>query len=168
MKLADLSLAGIAVELDQDGNLLIEAPQGALTPELISRIGEAKPRLVAELRAGREHCELGELQGYLGGLETEIVTPTFKVHAPPPQTPEALRTALAEAGKGLPVTVAELVREFGAEGREGWEAGDYAHPAFLRAFAKAVAERLERERCIESKPAGHREAGAGTSDVEDF
>ena len=58
---------------------------------------------------------------------------------------ETLRAALSEAGAGLPVTVAELLREFGAEGREGWEAGDYAHPAFLRAFAVAVSERLERE-----------------------
>jgi hypothetical protein len=65
---------------------------------------------------------------------------------------EALRAALAEAGEGLPVTVAELLREFGAEGREGWEAGDYAHPAFLRAFAVAVAERLERERQTKPEP----------------
>ena len=64
---------------------------------------------------------------------------------PATESHEAFRAALAEAGDGLPVTLAELLREFGAEGREGWEAGDYAHPAFLRAFAVAVSERLERE-----------------------
>ena len=71
---------------------------------------------------------------------------------PATESHEAFRAALAEAGDGLPVTLAELLREFGAEGREGWEAGDYAHPAFLRAFAKTVAERLKSDQEAELKP----------------
>ena len=73
--------------------------------------------------------------------------------APPVARSETeLRIALAAAAEGLPVSLDELMREFGAEGRQGWEAGDYAHPAFLRAFAKAVAERLERDRETEPAP----------------
>lgn len=66
--------------------------------------------------------------------------------ADPKRTKTELRIALATAVDGLPITLDELMREFGAEGREGWEAGDYAHPAFLRAFAVAVSERLVREK----------------------
>jgi hypothetical protein len=63
-----------------------------------------------------------------------------------------LRDALAEAGQGLPVIVAELVEAFGAEGMTDWLEGYAPHcrPEFLRAFAVAVAERLARERAAES------------------
>lgn len=57
-----------------------------------------------------------------------------------------LRDALALAGEGLPVTVDELVREFGAEGAEDFAHGNSAAPEYLRAFARAVAERLATER----------------------
>jgi hypothetical protein len=70
------------------------------------------------------------------------------LNAPRATRAEALRAALAEAGKGLPVTVAELVGAFGAEGATDWAEGYAPHcrPEFLRAFAVAVSERLARER----------------------
>jgi len=41
--------------------LQLDAPKGALTPELIERIRHHKPGLIAEIRAAREVGELGEL-----------------------------------------------------------------------------------------------------------
>jgi hypothetical protein len=76
------------------------------------------------------------------------------LNAPRATRAEALPAALAEAGKGLPVTVAELLEAFGAEGATDWAEGYGPHcrPEFLRAFAVAVAERLTRERTPEPEP----------------
>ena len=83
----------------------------------------------------------------------KVASEAPRVAPPVARSETELRIALAIAAEGLPITLDVLLREFGAEGREGWEAGDYAHPAFLRAFAKTVAERLERDRESESAQA---------------
>ncbi|MDY0105869.1 MAG: hypothetical protein RBS27_04265 [Giesbergeria sp.] len=61
MTLTDLLNLGITARLDTDGGLLLDAPKGALSADLLDRIRHAKPELLAELRAGREHGEHGEL-----------------------------------------------------------------------------------------------------------
>ena len=65
---------------------------------------------------------------------------------PPPEA--ALHAALARAAEGLPITLTELIEAFGEEGAADWAEGYTPHcrPEFLRAFAVAVSERLERER----------------------
>lgn len=55
----------------------------------------------------------------------------------------ALRAALADACEGLPLTVSELEREYGEEGANDYAEGQHHTPEYLRAFAVAVAERLE-------------------------
>ena len=52
MNLSDLLNLGIAARLDTDGGLLLDAPKGALSADLLDRIRHAKPELLAEL-AGR-------------------------------------------------------------------------------------------------------------------
>ena len=61
MNLTDLLNLGIAARLDTDGGLLLDAPKGALSADLLDRIRHAKPELLAELLAGRELGEHGEL-----------------------------------------------------------------------------------------------------------
>jgi len=61
MNLSELLNMGILASLDGDGGLQLDAPKGALTPELIERIRQHKPGLIAEIQAAREVGELGEL-----------------------------------------------------------------------------------------------------------
>ena len=67
------------------------------------------------------------------------------------RTKAGLRLALTAACEGLPLSLEELAREFGAEGEADWLTGDAPHcqPDFLRAFAVAVSERLADERTAE-------------------
>jgi len=58
MNLADLYELGITASLDADGGLLLEAPKGALTPELIERIRHHKPGLIAAIQAALAASEL--------------------------------------------------------------------------------------------------------------
>lgn len=75
-------------------------------------------------------------------------------HAPQ-QIPWGLREALAIACAGLPLTLAELTEAFGEEGASDWSDGYEPHctDEYLRAFALAVAERLDRE--LTSPPAAN-------------
>ena len=70
------------------------------------------------------------------------------------QTRAGLGEALAIACEGLPITLAELTEAFGEEGASDWRDGYEPHCTddYLRAFAVAVAERLDRE--TTSPPAG--------------
>lgn len=61
MNLVDLLDMGITASLDDDGGLLLDAPKGALSADLIERIRQSKPGLIAEIRGGREVGEVGEL-----------------------------------------------------------------------------------------------------------
>jgi hypothetical protein len=61
MNLSELLNLGIIASIDGDGGLQLDAPKGALTPELIERIRHHKPGLIAEIQAAREVGELGEL-----------------------------------------------------------------------------------------------------------
>ena len=76
--------------------------------------------------------------------------------APVARSEAALHAALAEAAAGLPVTLAELIEAFGAEGAADWAEGYTPHcrPEFLRAFAIAVSERLARKRAEAPPPPG--------------
>ncbi len=60
MNLAELAAMGIVARLDDAGSLVLDAPAGILRGELLDQLRAAKPDLVAEIRAGREGCELGE------------------------------------------------------------------------------------------------------------
>jgi len=73
------------------------------------------------------------------------------LNAPDANRGETLRAALAEVANGLPLSLEELTQAFGAEGEADWLEGYTPHcrPEFLRAFARALAERLERERRAE-------------------
>ena len=61
MNLSELLNLGIIASIGGDGGLQLDAPKGALTPELIERIRHHKPSLIAEIQAAREVGELGEL-----------------------------------------------------------------------------------------------------------
>lgn len=61
MNISELLNLGIIASIGGDGGLQLDAPKGALTPELIERIRHHKPSLIAEIRAAREVGELGEL-----------------------------------------------------------------------------------------------------------
>ena len=61
MNLSDLLDLGIVARLDDDCGLLLDAPEGVLTDELIERIRQSKPGLIAEIGSEREVGELGEL-----------------------------------------------------------------------------------------------------------
>jgi hypothetical protein len=89
-----------------------------------------------------------------GGTRLSPVSPVVpgKKHNDPEQPSiqqirAGLREALAMACEGLPLTLAELTEAFGEEGESDWRHGYEPHcnDDYLRAFALAVAERLERE-----------------------
>lgn len=61
MNLSELLKLGIIASLDGDGGLQLDAPKGALTPDLIERIRHHKPALIAEIQGAREVGEVGEL-----------------------------------------------------------------------------------------------------------
>ena len=61
MNLSDLLDLGIVARLDDDCGLLLDAPEGVLTDELIERIRQSKPGLIAEFGSECEVGELGEL-----------------------------------------------------------------------------------------------------------
>ena len=61
MNLSELLNLGIIASIGGDGGLQLDAPKGALTPELIERIRHHKASLIAEIQAAREVGELGEL-----------------------------------------------------------------------------------------------------------
>jgi len=93
-----------------------------------------------------EPGSFGDIGGFGYGVETEKPTA--------PRTPAGLRLTLTEACEGLPVTLAELLEAFGAEGEADWLESYKSHcrPEFLRAFAATVAERLARERAAKPEP----------------
>ena len=89
-----------------------------------------------------------------GGTQSSPVSPAVpgKKHSDPKQQPveqtrAGLREALANACKGLPLTLAEFTEAFGEEGESDWTEGYGPHCTddYLRAFALAVDERLGRE-----------------------
>ena len=60
MNVSDLLDLDVIASLDDDGGLLLDAPKGALTPELIERIRHSKALLIAEIVGGRDVDELGQ------------------------------------------------------------------------------------------------------------
>lgn len=70
MNLADLLDMDVVPRLAPDGVLLLNAPKGALTPELIERIRESKPELIAEIHAlNEEHALVKTWQVFAPGRE---------------------------------------------------------------------------------------------------
>jgi hypothetical protein len=104
MTLTDLLRLGITARLDTDGGLLLDAPKGALSADLLDRIRHAKPELLAELRAGREHGEHGELgfictnpAGKGDTLPDELHTDRPPARRPPTEDERAELLALVQA-----------------------------------------------------------------------
>lgn len=60
MNLSELLNLDIVAKLAPDGNLLLDAPRGAVTPELLGRIRESKPELIAEIHALNEEHEIAK------------------------------------------------------------------------------------------------------------
>ena len=100
----------------------------------------------------------GDIGGFGYGVETEKPTA--------PRTRAGLRLTLTEACEGLPVTLAELMEAFGAEGEADWLESYEPHcrPEFLRAFAATVAERLAREGAAKPEPEAAPEPNARAPD----
>ena len=66
--------------------------------------------------------------------------------------PDPVRLAMERAAEGLPVTVPELLEAFGEEGARDFAEGYHCEPDYLRAFARAVSERLSEEREFQNTP----------------
>ena len=63
MNLSELLEMGITASLAANGGLVLDAPKGTLTSELIERIRRSKPMLIAETRGACDVGELRELHG---------------------------------------------------------------------------------------------------------
>lgn len=94
MNLSELLKLGIIASIGGDGGLQLDAPKGALTPELIERIRHHKPSLLAEIQTAREVGERGELHFLCTNPAGEELPPAGDVHretptdtAPPVRAP---------------------------------------------------------------------------------
>ena len=84
MNLSELLKLGIIASIGGDGGLQLDAPKGALTPDLIERIRHHKPSLIAEIQAAREVGELGELHFLCRNPAGEELTSADDVHRETP------------------------------------------------------------------------------------
>jgi hypothetical protein len=84
MNLSELLNMGIIASVGGDGGLQLDAPKGALTPDLIERIRHHKPSLIAEIQAAREVGELGELHFLCRNPAGEELTYADDVHRETP------------------------------------------------------------------------------------
>ncbi|HRO34595.1 hypothetical protein [Thauera sp.] len=84
MNLSELLNMGIIASVGGDGGLQLDAPKGALTPDLIERIRHHKPSLIAEIQAAREVGELGELRFLCRNPAGEELTYADDVHRETP------------------------------------------------------------------------------------
>jgi hypothetical protein len=84
MNLSELLNMGIIASIGGDGGLQLDAPKGALTPDLIERIRHHKPSLIAEIQAAREVGELGELHFLCTNPAGEELPPAGDVHRETP------------------------------------------------------------------------------------
>lgn len=84
MNLSELLNMGIIASVGDDGGLQLDAPKGALTPDLIERIRHHKPSLIAEIQAAREVGELGELHFLCRNPAGEELTSADDVHRETP------------------------------------------------------------------------------------
>ena len=84
MNLSELLNMGIIASVGGDGGLQLDAPKGALTPDLIERIRHHKPSLIAEIQAAREVGELGELHFLCRNPAGEELTSADDVHRETP------------------------------------------------------------------------------------
>ena len=84
MNLSELLKLGIIASIGGDGGLQLDAPKGALTPELIERIRQHKPGLIAEIRVAREVGERGELHFLCTNPAGEELPPAGDVHRETP------------------------------------------------------------------------------------
>lgn len=83
MNLSDLLEMGIAASLDGNGRLLIDAPKGVLTTDLIERIRHHKPGLIAAIGGARDLCEVGELHRLCANPAGKGATPEAEVRCGP-------------------------------------------------------------------------------------
>jgi hypothetical protein len=129
MNLADLLALGIAARLDDDGGLLLDAPKGALNNELIERIRQSKPGLIAEIGSAREFGELGELHLVCADPAGEGDTPPID---PAP-----------------PIRASRWLLHFAdCDPLEVWFAPPATHAAALAGYPDAVAAVPIPERCV--------------------
>lgn len=84
MNLSELLKLGIIASIGGDGGLQLDAPKGALTPELIERIRHHKPSLLAEIQMAREVGERGELHFLCTNPAGEELPPAGDVHRETP------------------------------------------------------------------------------------
>ena len=84
MNLSELLNLGIIASIGGDGGLQLDAPKGALTPDLIERVRHHKPSLIAEIQAAREVGELGELHFLCRNPAGEELTSADDVHRETP------------------------------------------------------------------------------------
>ncbi|WP_374402670.1 hypothetical protein [Niveibacterium sp.] len=88
MNLSHLAQLGIVVTLDTDGGLQLDAPQGVLTPDLVTRIRHSKPALLAELKGPCEVGEHGELRSSMPPPVGKARLPASNLHPPLAERPQ--------------------------------------------------------------------------------
>lgn len=85
--LADCAARGVELSLASDGGLTIDAPEAALTPELLTDLREHKAQLVAMLTPPIESdIENGIDDGFDGDFDEEL-DPFERAIIPPPPCP---------------------------------------------------------------------------------
>lgn len=128
MNLSELLNMGIIASVGGDGGLQLDAPKGALTPDLIERIRHHKPSLIAEIQAAREVGELGELHFLCRNPAGEELPPAGDVHRETPtDTAPPIRATCW------------LIHFTDREPMEVWFAPAVSHDEALAAYRKAVA-----------------------------
>jgi len=140
MNLSELLNMGIIASVGGDGGLQLDAPKGALTPDLIERIRHHKPSLIAEIQAAREVGELGELHFLCRNPAGEELPPAGDVHRETPtDTAPPIRATCW------------LIHFTDREPLEVWFAPAADHAEVLAAYRDAVAAEPVPERGI-TKP----------------
>ena len=128
MNLSELLKLGIIASIGGDGGLQLDAPKGALTPDLIERIRHHKPSLIAEIQTAREVGELGELHFLCRNPAGEELTPADDVHR---ETP---------SDTAPPIRATRwLLHHTDREPMEVWFANAADHAEVLAAYNDAVA-----------------------------
>lgn len=79
MNMAELNRMGIRARADAEGKLILDAPAGALTPELLEELRQSKAALLVEL-AG--NVNLVNIVSSCTQSGKETISPPTEVHAP--------------------------------------------------------------------------------------
>lgn len=95
--LADCDAHGVRLALTDGGGLTIDAPQEALTSDLLDRLKAHKAEVLAKLRAAPEPMPIGPEAATPKGTPPET-TPTQPKAIPPETTPTQPAAATTKAG----------------------------------------------------------------------